>query len=188
MGKISKRVRGIDIVGARTLPSDFRSQVSAVVQYLLDKGDHIHTGGALGADMYALEAVLAHGAYSQALIFSAWSSVVGFPLTVQPLVERYIQHGGKVSWGIVQPYDSRQQVVSGLLSRNKRLVRSVSGLVAFFYGESRGTTGTVLQAIQRGIRVVVFVCGGGVFYRWLLPALGNQLDVRQRVGLGLTLL
>ncbi|MDR2408588.1 MAG: DNA-protecting protein DprA [Bacteroidales bacterium] len=158
MGGIS--AKGIGIVGARVLPSDFRGQVSDVVQYLLTRGYDIHSGGALGADMYTLEAVLARGAYSRTLILSAWSSVVGFPRIVQPLIEHYRRHGGRISWGSVQPYDDRQKVVHGLLSRNKRLVRSVIGLVAFLYSESRGTTNTVLEAIKRGIKIVVFVCGG----------------------------
>jgi predicted Rossmann fold nucleotide-binding protein DprA/Smf involved in DNA uptake len=152
---------GIGIVGARVLSSEFRGQVSDVVRYLLEMGYNIYSGGALGADMYALETVLGCGAYSRAVIFSAWSSVVGFPRIIQPLIERYKQHGGKISWGLVQPYDSRQRVVRGLLSRNRRLVSSVVGLVAFLYGESSGTTGTILEAIKRDIKVVVFDCGGG---------------------------
>ena len=153
--------RGVGIVGARALPDVFREQVSGVVGYLLSRDYHIHTGGALGADLFALQAVIEHGAYSRALLLSAWASVAGFPRQVQPLVESYIQQDGQVSWGIVRSHSSRGLVVAGLLSRNQRLVRSAIGLVAFLYGDSRGTLGTIFQAIQRGIRVVVFVCGGG---------------------------
>ena len=153
--------RGVGVVGSRVLPDVFREQVSGVVRYLLSRDYSIHTGGALGADLFALQALVEQGAYSRGFLLSAWASVAGFPRQVQPLVERYIQHGGQISWGIVQPHSSRGLVVAGLLSRNQRLVRSAVGLVAFLYGDSRGTVGTVLQAIQRGIRVVVFVCGGG---------------------------
>jgi hypothetical protein len=148
-------------VTARIFALEFQGQVSDVVRYLLEMGYNIYSGGAFGADMYALETVLGYGAYSRAVIFSAWSSVVGFPRIIQPLIERYKQHSGKISWGLVQPYDGRQQVVRGLLSRNRRLVSSVVGLVAFLYGESRGTTSTVLEAIKRDIKAVVFDCGGG---------------------------
>jgi hypothetical protein len=158
--------RGIGIVGARTLPDSFREQVSGVVRYLLSRDYHIHTGGALGADLFALQAVIEQEAFSRGLLLSAWASVQGFPRQVQPLVERYIQHDGQVSWGIVRPHASRSLAIAGLLSRNQRLVRASIGLVAFLYGESRGTVGTILQAIQRGIRVVVFVCGGDA----VLPA------------------
>ena len=96
--------RGIGIVGARALPDSFREQVSSVVRYLLSRDYYIHTGGALGADLFALQAVIEQGAFSRALLLSAWASVAGFPRQVQPLVERYIQHDGQVSWGIVQPH------------------------------------------------------------------------------------
>jgi hypothetical protein len=52
-------------------------------------------------------------------------------------------------------------VIDGLLSRNSRLVRASYGLVAFIYGESRGTCGTIRQAVRHGIKVVAFDCGGG---------------------------
>jgi hypothetical protein len=159
MGQISQR--GIGIVGARALPDSFREQVHGVVRYLLSRDYHIHTGGALGADLFALQAVIEQSASARGLLLSAWASVDGFPRQVQPLVEQYLQQRGRVSWGIVRPHASRGLVIAGLLSRNQRLVRSAVGLVAFLHGESRGTIGTILQAIQRRIRVVVFVCGGG---------------------------
>ncbi|MDR2409345.1 MAG: DNA-processing protein DprA [Bacteroidales bacterium] len=157
MGEIS----GVGIVGARILPESFRGQVADVVQYLLDKGYRIHSGGAIGADLFALQSVIDCGAYSRAVIFSAWSGVSGFPRIVQPYIQQYIHHGGQVSWGVVQPHSSRRMVVDGLLLRNSRLVRASCGLVAFLYGESRGTCGTIKQAVRRGIKVVVFNCGGG---------------------------
>jgi len=167
MGEIS--ARGIGIVGARALPESYRERVSGVARYLLDRGYHIHTGGALGADMYALQSVISCGAYSRAEIFSAWASVSGFPREIQSLIEQYLRHDGRISWGMVQPRSHRGAVVAGLLARNLRLVRSSAGLVAFLYGESRGTTATVMQAAQRGLRVVVFLCGGGA----ALPRIGG---------------
>lgn len=153
--------RGIGIVGARALPDSFREQIAGVIAYLIQYDYHIHSGGALGADLFALQALIQQRAYSRGFLFSAWSSVQGFPREVQALVEDYIRHDGQVSWGLIQPRAPRGLAIAGLLSRNQRLVRASIGLVAFLYGESRGTIGTVLYAIQRGIRVVVFVCGDG---------------------------
>jgi predicted Rossmann fold nucleotide-binding protein DprA/Smf involved in DNA uptake len=63
--------RGIGIVGSRELPESFRPQVSAVARYLLARGYHLHTGGAVGADLFALQSVISASAYSRAVIFSA---------------------------------------------------------------------------------------------------------------------
>jgi hypothetical protein len=153
--------KGIGVVGARELPVDFREQIGGVTRYLLDKGYYMYSGGAVGTDMYALQSVISCGAYSRAVIFSAWSCVSGFPREVQPFIEKYLRHDGRVSWGVVQPRSSRRMVIDGLLLRNSRLVRASCGLVAFLYGESRGTCCTIRQAVRRGIKVVVFDCGGG---------------------------
>jgi len=160
--------RGIGIVGARALPDSFRGQISEIVRYLLERDYHIHTGGALGADLFSLQAIIEQSACFRGVIFSAWSSISGFPREVQRFAEQFVSHAGKVEWGMTRPHSSRSLVVTGLLERNQRLVRASSGLVAFLYGESRGTTQTILQAIVRGLRVVVFLCGGDA----VLPRLG----------------
>lgn len=167
MGQISdfdraqSRRRGIGIVGARALPDSFREQVSAVVRYLVERGYHIHSGGALGADLFCLQALVEQSAFSSGVIFSPWVSASGFPRAVQPYIEQFVSHSGRVDWGMTRPHSSRSLVVTGLLARNQRLVSASYGIVAFLYGESRGTTQTILQAIARGLRVVVFLCGGG---------------------------
>jgi hypothetical protein len=170
---------GIGIIGARALPDSFREQVSAVVRYLLERDYQIHTGGAMGADQFALEAVISSGAYDRAVLFSAWSCVAGFPRSVQRHVDYFISHQGRVDWGFVQPGASRAIAISGLLARNTRLVSASSGVVAFLYGESHGTTRTVLQAIRSGLRVVVFLGGGGA----VLPALRSGRWVQLRCGI-----
>lgn len=152
--------RGIGIVGARALPDSFRDQVSQIVRYLLDRGYQIHSGGAMGADSFALDSVISSGAINRCTIFSAWASVTGFPVAVRPAIEHFVSHDGRVIWGITQPRSSRGLVFAGLMCRNQRLVSASTGIVAFLFGESRGTISTIRRAIQRGIRVVVFVCGG----------------------------
>jgi hypothetical protein len=161
MDRVSEKGRGIGIVGARELPESYREQVYGVARYLLDSGYCIHSGGAVGADLFALQSIIDCGAYHRASIFSAWSGVSGFPRIVQPYIQQYIHHGGQISWGVVQPHSSRRMVIDGLLSRNSRLVRTSCGLVAFLYGESRGTCGTIRQAVRHDIKVAVFDCGGG---------------------------
>jgi predicted Rossmann fold nucleotide-binding protein DprA/Smf involved in DNA uptake len=153
--------RGIGLVGARALPASFQGQVSAIVSYLLSRGYRIHSGGALGADQFALQSVISQGSCSQAVIYSAWQSVAGFPRQVQPSVEHLVSHGGSVVWGVVATRSARQAVSVGLLARNLKLVKASYGIVAFLYGESRGTLSTVRRAISHGRRVVVFLCGGG---------------------------
>ncbi len=165
---MSERGRGIGIIGARALPDSFREQVSAVVRYLVEHGYQIHSGGALGADLFCLQAVIEHSACSRGVIFSAWSSIAGFPREVQRFAEQFVSHSGRVEWGMTRPHSSHSLAVAGLLARNQRLVSASYGIVAFLYGESRGTTQTILQAIARGLRVVVFLCGGDA----VLPRLG----------------
>src|SRR6266852_3804682 len=51
----------VAVVGARVLPETFAPQVSAVVRGFLSRGWGIGSGGARGADSYALRAVVAGG-------------------------------------------------------------------------------------------------------------------------------
>jgi predicted Rossmann fold nucleotide-binding protein DprA/Smf involved in DNA uptake len=150
----------VGIVGARALPEEFKPKINEIVRYLVRKEYQIHTGGALGADLYALEALIALAAVQKGQLFSPWSSIQGFPREVQKHVEYYVEHRGKVFWGLVPAHSSRSVAIAGLLSRNQRLVNASSGIVAFLYGESKGTINTIRIAIQRGLKVVVFVCGG----------------------------
>ena len=53
--------RFVAVVGARALPKSWASQVGAVVGHFLERGWGIGSGGARGADQFALEAVLAAG-------------------------------------------------------------------------------------------------------------------------------
>ena len=149
---------GVGIVGARILPEEYKQKVFELVRYLLDKGYKINSGGAMGADLYALEALLALGAIDKGLIFSPWSSLSCFPKAVKPDIEKYLSQKGKISWGLVAPDANCAVVRAGLLARNEKLVKNSSGLVAFLYGESRGTSFTVRRACANGLKVVVFLC------------------------------
>ncbi len=160
--------RLVGVVGSRSLPSSFAPLVSSVVCLFLGQGFGVASGGALGADSFALSALLQlHGACperaiaSRGVVFSAWSSASGFPASVRPQVSQFLSSGGQVVWGSASPCAPRQQAVSALLGRNRRLVSSCSVLVAFLFGPSRGSLFTVRQAVARGVPVIVFLCGSG---------------------------
>ena len=149
------------VVGSRSLPASFAPLVSRVVSLLLSRGYSIASGGAVGADSFALEAVIQQGSASRGVIHSAWVSAAGFPSSVQPQVSRFLASGGQVAWGSAQPGQSRSAVVSALLGRNRRLVSASSVVVAFLHGQPRGSLYTVHQAVEQGVPVIVFLCGGG---------------------------
>lgn len=180
--QISEQIREegkkVGIIGARALPPEYKEKVSAVTRYLSSKAYQIHLGGALGADQYALEALISAGAVSKGVMFSAWSSVAGFPREVQKHIEYFAAHHGRVLWGLVPPHSSRSVAIAGLLSRNQRLVNASSGLVAFIYGESNGTKSTIKKAIERGLKVVVFLCGQEA----VLPTIRSGKWVELRCG------
>jgi len=152
--------RLVGVVGSRSLPSRFAPLVSSVVSLFLSRGFGVASGGAVGADSFALSAVLHQGACSRGVVYSAWSSVSGFPASARPDVERFIAAGGQVVWGSASAGSPRPVAVSALLGRNRRLVFATSVVVAFLHGPSRGSLYTVRQAVSRGVPVIVFLCGG----------------------------
>jgi len=158
--------RLVGVVGSRSLPGPYSLLVHTVVSLLSAQGYGIASGGASGADAFALSSLLGRGIAPRSVLFSAWLSISGFPVAVRPQVYRFLASGGQVVWGSASPGAPRHQVVSALLGRNQRLVSSSSALVAFLHGESRGSLFTVRQAVARGIPVIVFLCGGSA----VLPA------------------
>ncbi|OGC11544.1 hypothetical protein A3K48_03435 [candidate division WOR-1 bacterium RIFOXYA12_FULL_52_29] len=158
---MSLMVRVVGFIGSRSLPASFSPLVSSSVSLFLSRSFRVASGGALGADSFALSALLRQGAASSGVLFSAWQSASGFPASVRPQVSQFLTSGGQVVWGSASPGASRQQAVSALLGRNQRLASSCSVLVAFLFGPSRGSLFTVRQAVSRGVPVVVFLCGGG---------------------------
>lgn len=153
--------RLVGVIGSRSLPASFSPFVFSLVSSFLARGFRVASGGAVGADQYALSALVEQGTSASCVVFSAWFSASGFPAPVRPLVSRFLASGGQIVWGTGSSGAPRQQVVSALLGRNQRLVSACSCLVAFLHGSSRGTLFTVRQAVRRGIPVYVFLCGGG---------------------------
>lgn len=149
------------VIGSRSLPVSFAPLVSHIVYLLLSRGYSIASGGAVGADSFALASVIQRGVASRCVIYSAWASASGFPSSVQPQVSCFLASGGQVVWGSCPVGALRQEAVSALLGRNRRLVSASSVVVAFLHGQSRGSLYTVRQAVEQGVPVIVFLCGGG---------------------------
>jgi len=149
------------VVGSRSLPARFAPLIDQVVSLLLARGFDVASGGAVGADQFALSALLGCGASYRGVIHSAWSSISGFPSQVRADVVQFIAAGGRVVWGSASAGSPRSVAVSALLGRNRRLVSVSSVVVAFLHGPSRGSLYTVRQAVSRGVPVIVFLCGGG---------------------------
>lgn len=152
--------RLVGVVGSRSLPVRFAPLVSSVVSLFLSRGFGVASGGAMGADHFALSALLSSGSSSRGVVYSAWSSVSGFPSSVRADAERFIGSGGSVVWGSASSGCARPVAVSALLRRNERLVSSCSVIVAFLHGPSRGSLYTIRHAVSCGVPVIVFLCGG----------------------------
>ena len=50
--------KSVGIVGARALPQEYKNNIQEVVKYLVNKNYVIHSGGALGADLFVLESLI----------------------------------------------------------------------------------------------------------------------------------
>jgi hypothetical protein len=144
--------RFVAVVGARALPEGSARQVAAVVRYFVEHGWGVGTGGARGADQYALEAVVASGrpACTRSVVFLP--GPVGAARTAA--LAGFQALGGRVVAG--------SGVGRGaLLGRSARLARASSGVVAFLWGASRGSVFTVREALRAGKRTAVVLAGGG---------------------------
>ncbi len=161
----------VGVVGSRSLPASAFPLVARVVASLLARGFGLASGGALGADLACLSAVVAAGAAacSRSVVFSAFSSLLGLPVAVRPMASRFRSAGGSVLPGLAGPGSARSAVVSALFGRSSLLVSRCSALVVFFHRSvSAGSLFTLRAAVARGLPVVVFLSGGAV-----LPALSG---------------
>ncbi len=142
--------RGIvAVVGSRQLPSSFASEVASVVGHFVERGWGIGSGGARGADTFALQAVVAAGPEASR------RSLVCLPgRSTSALVRSFARQGGRFVPGSGAGR-------AALLGRSRRLVQASSGVVAFLWGPSRGSVFTVREAIRSGKPAAVVLAGGG---------------------------
>jgi hypothetical protein len=142
----------VAVVGSRELPPAWAAQVSQVVRFLLERGWGIGSGGARGADQFALEAVVAAGATAcaRSVVFlpGAHSAAPGGALGA------FVGRGGRVVPGSGAGR-------AALLGRSRRLAQASAGVVAFRWGPSRGSVITVREAIRSSKPAGVVFAGGG---------------------------
>ena len=147
-------IRYIGVIGARSLPGDFSDKVGDIVEDLLDRGFHIATGGAMGADEFAMLRLVHIGLADRATIHTPWASYERFPVKVRALVRQFKEFGGHILWGNARNQDFNV-VRAALLARNVKLLDACHGIVAFLHGESRGTLFTLSRAIQLHMPIVI---------------------------------
>ena len=174
------------VLGSRSLPRSWRPFVFRVVGWFTRAGLGVASGGALGADQFALAAllrwlpVLPAGVSSRvaraSVVSSAWCSFVGFPAPVRPVVSQAARCGVPVWWGVASPGCPRAVAAAALLARSRRLAVSgrLVGCVAFVGAKLGRGSFFSLQLCARRVPVFV-VCsrscalpqllGGGVWVR-----------------------
>ncbi len=145
--------RFVAVVGSRELPQGLAPQVAEVVGFFVARGWGIGSGGARGADQFALAAVVASGAGvcrgSVVFLPGAHSAAPGGALGA------FVARGGRVVAGSGAGR-------AALLGRSRRLAQASAGVVAFLWGPSRGSVFTVREAIRSGKPAAVVLAGGGV--------------------------
>jgi hypothetical protein len=158
----------VAVVGARVLPEAVASQVSNVVGFFLARGWGIGSGGARGADTYALRAVVGAGpdACARSVLFLSGAVPTG-----DPALRAFAVQGGRVVAGSGGGRHA-------LLARSRRLAREAAGVVAFLWGSSRGSVFTVREAIAAGKPAAVVLAGGGA----VLPVFGRGRWAPCRLG------
>jgi len=135
--------RFVAVVGARTLPEAWADRVGAIVRHFLGRGWGIGSGGARGADAYALRAVVTAGPAACA------RSVLYLPGRLHqcpdPLLGAFVAGGRHVVAGM----DVGR---TALLARSRRLAGAAAGVVDTDAGV---IAYTVAEARHRGVEVVV---------------------------------
>ena len=146
----------IGVIGSRSLPASQAELVGAVVEDLLKRKFQLASGGAVGTDEYCLAYLVHVGEADKGTLYSPWNTYEGFPVKVRSLTRQFKEYGGSVIWGNLRGKEEYSVVRTGLLQRNLRLIEAVSGIVAFLYGESRGSLFTIRKALGEHLPVVIF--------------------------------
>ena len=149
-------VKQVGVIGSRSLPVRKAELVGAVVEDLLKRKFHIASGGAVGTDEYCMAYLVHTGEADKGTLYSPWSTYEGFPVKVRALTRQFKEYGGSIVWGSLHGKEEYAIVRTGLLQRNLRLIEAVSGIVAFLYGESRGSLFTIRKALSEHLPVVIF--------------------------------
>jgi len=156
----------VGVVGSRALPASWSSRGASVVRDLVGRGCGVASGGALGADQFALQAVVASGACSSSSVFLP-GLVTQAPASCRSALSAFTAAGGSLVAGSAAPRCSRREFISALFARSLAMVQACTGVVAFVAGRSSGTWFTCQAAARLGRPVVVFPVEGGRVLRSL---------------------
>ncbi|MBN1850689.1 MAG: DNA-processing protein DprA [Deltaproteobacteria bacterium] len=151
----------VAVVGSRVLPASWAARVDSVVGSLLARGLFIGSGGAVGADLFALRSLVRRGqpACSGSVVFLP--RVLGSaPCSCVSWLSRFVRLGGRVVAGPASGSASRRDFVSALFARSRSLVSGSVGVVAFVSGRSAGSWFSVSVAAGLGLPIVVFPVEG----------------------------
>jgi predicted Rossmann fold nucleotide-binding protein DprA/Smf involved in DNA uptake len=151
----------VAVVGSRSLPASWSSRVDSVVDSLLARDRFVGSGGALGADLFALRSLVCRGrsACSGSVVFLP-GELGSAPSACVPWLSRFASLGGRVVVGPAPAPAARPDFVSALFARSRSLVSSSSGVVAFVSGPSAGSWFSVECAAGLGLPAVVFPVEG----------------------------
>ena len=126
------------VIGSRSLPHAWASRVKSIVLYLLSRGYGIGSGGAIGADLFALKA-LVHSHQCSSSVIHLPSIISCAPPSVLPWLQRFAQFGGQIIEGQASASASRSAFIAALFARSRALVEGAGGVIAFTCGPSNGS-------------------------------------------------
>jgi len=151
----------IAVVGSRSLDQSWLCRIDSIVGSLLSRGHSVSSGGALGADLFALRSLVGRGqsACSGSVVFLP-GQIDCAPSACRSWLLRFSRLGGQVVPGPASFHSPRCDFISALFSRSVSLVRRSSGVVAFVSGRSAGSWFTCQEAAKIGLPVVVFPVEG----------------------------
>ena len=143
----------VAIIGSRNFPEDRFGQIYGVVAECIKKKESIVTGGARGADTAAIIAVIKSD-YCKNLTVYLPMQIADTAMQNRHYLLYILAHGGKIVVGIGNNA-SRQGVLAGIFTRNKKIVENVDKIYAFPVGVAKGTNFVCEYAKKLGKTVVI---------------------------------
>jgi len=143
----------IAIIGSRNFPENRFKEIYDVVADCIQRKDRIVTGGARGADTAAIIAVIKSD-YCKNLTVYLPMQIADTAMQNRHYLLYILAHGGKIVAGIGNNA-SRQGVLAGIFTRNKKIVENVEKIYAFPSGIAKGTNFVCEYAKKLGKTVVI---------------------------------
>ena len=159
------------VLGSRSLSPAAQPLVQRVVASAVHSGLGIGSGGALGADLLALQALLSTltnlpPETSRRILISsplrlAFASPADLPESVRALVRQLESLGGRITWGPASRKNDFSLIRSALLERSRALSQPAQCVAAVAFlgtGPSAGSAYS-LNLLARRKPVYAFLCG-----------------------------